>query len=113
MDLDPVPLALGGGDLFERRRLPEQECLSRFDLEAPPILRPELINFLSMLPSPNMSQERGDHSWYREEARRFRERAALTKNDDHWRNSYLRLARAYERIAEVLEADRRAQPRDR
>ena len=52
-------------------------------------------------------------SWYRVEAERLRDRAAAVKSDDHWRNSYLRLARAYERIADVLEADQRPQPRDR
>jgi hypothetical protein len=43
-------------------------------------------------------------SWYRDEAQRLRDNAF--KNDNHyWRDSCLRLARAYERIADVLEHD--------
>jgi predicted HicB family RNase H-like nuclease len=47
-------------------------------------------------------------SWYRDEAQRFRGKALSLKNDnDYWRDSCLRLARAYERIADVLEDDGR------
>ncbi len=49
----------------------------------------------------------GDRSWYRGEAQRLRDRAAAIKNGDPWRDSHLRLARAYERMADVLEDDRR------
>ena len=43
-------------------------------------------------------------SWYRDEAQRLRDNAF--KNDNHcWRDSCLRLARAYERIADVVEDD--------
>ena len=44
----------------------------------------------------------GDRSWYRGEAQRLRDRAAAIKNGDPWRDSHLRLARAYERMADVL-----------
>jgi hypothetical protein len=47
-------------------------------------------------------------SWYRDEAQLLRDKALAIKNDNHyWRDSYLRLARAYERIADVIERDRR------
>ena len=59
-----------------------------------------------------MSKTRA-HCWYRVEAERLRARAAAIKEDDHWRDSYLRLARAYERIADVLEGDRRRGLADR
>ena len=42
-------------------------------------------------------------SWYRNEAQRLRQRAAAVQNDDGLRNSYLSLAREYERLADVLE----------
>jgi hypothetical protein len=50
--------------------------------------------------------QRRDHSWYRDEARRTRERAAAVKNDEQLRDSYLALAREYERLADLLEANR-------
>lgn len=43
------------------------------------------------------------HCWYRVEAERIRARAAAVENDDGLRDSYLRLAREYERLADVLE----------
>lgn len=55
-----------------------------------------------MLPSP-MSEERRDHSWYREEAKRLRQRAGAITNDNQLRDSYLGLAREYDRLADVLE----------
>ena len=48
---------------------------------------------------------RTDRSWYRYEAQRLRDSALAIKNDNCWRDSYLRLARAYDRIADVLEDD--------
>jgi hypothetical protein len=48
----------------------------------------------------------GDRSWYRQEAKRLRDRAVAIR-DEHWRDSHLRLARAFERIADVLDEDRR------
>ena len=49
-------------------------------------------------------------SWYRDEAQRLRDRATAVEDDDPWRDSHLRLARAYDRMADVLEDDgRRAQ----
>ena len=42
-------------------------------------------------------------SWYRQEAERLRQRATATTADDQLRDSYLSLAREYERLAEVLE----------
>jgi hypothetical protein len=45
-------------------------------------------------------------SWYRDEAQHLRD-AALKKDNHYWRESCLRLARAYDRIADVLEDDRR------
>jgi hypothetical protein len=45
-------------------------------------------------------------SWYRDEAQRVRD-TALKHDNHYWRESYLRLARAYDRIADVLEDDRR------
>ena len=45
-------------------------------------------------------------SWYRDEAQRLRDTALKNDNRD-WRESYLRLARAHDRIADVLEDDRR------
>ena len=43
------------------------------------------------------------HCWYRVEAERIRARAVAVENDDGLRDSYLRLAREYERLADVLE----------
>ena len=43
------------------------------------------------------------HCWYRVEAERIRARAAAVENDDGLRDSYLRLATEYERLADVLE----------
>ena len=43
------------------------------------------------------------HCWYRVEAERIRARAAAVENDNGLRDSYLRLAREYERLADVLE----------
>ena len=48
---------------------------------------------MGMLPSP-MSEEPRDQSWYRDEAKRLRARAAAIANDD----SYLSLAREYDRL---------------
>ena len=48
---------------------------------------------------------RTDRSWYRHEAQRLRDSALAIKKDNCWRDSYLRLARAYDRIADVLEDD--------
>jgi hypothetical protein len=42
-------------------------------------------------------------SWYRQEADRLRQRATAITADDQLRDSYLSLAREYERLAEVLE----------
>jgi hypothetical protein len=42
-------------------------------------------------------------SWYRQEAERIRQRAATITADDQLRDSYLRLAREYERLAAILE----------
>jgi hypothetical protein len=42
-------------------------------------------------------------SWYRQEAERLRQRATAITADDQLRDSYLSLAREYERLAEVLE----------
>jgi hypothetical protein len=50
-----------------------------------------------------MSDERRDHSWYRDEAKRLRQRAAAITNDDQLRDSYRSLAREYDRLADVLE----------
>ena len=50
--------------------------------------------------------ERRDYSWYREEARRARERAAAVNNDNKLRDSYLALAREYERLADLLQDQR-------
>jgi len=50
-----------------------------------------------------------DPRWYREEARRLRQRAATVKEDDPLRDSYLRLAAEYEKLAELLER-RRQEP---
>ena len=47
--------------------------------------------------------ERRDQSWYRKEAGRARERAAAVINNDKLRDSYLALAREYERLADLLE----------
>ena len=44
-----------------------------------------------------------DHTWYRGEAKRLRDKAAAVKNDDALRNSYLSLAQEYERLADTLE----------
>jgi hypothetical protein len=44
-----------------------------------------------------------DSSWYRREAVRFRQRAATITDDNQLRDSYLSLARCYERLAEALE----------
>ena len=46
---------------------------------------------------------RHEPSWYRQEAERLRQRAATVTNDDQLRDSYLGLAREYERLAEILE----------
>ena len=46
------------------------------------------------------------HCWYRAEAERLRKRAAAAENDAPLRDSYLSLAREYERLADVLEARR-------
>ena len=46
------------------------------------------------------------HCWYRAEAQRLRARAAIVENDDRLRDSYLSLAREYERLADVLEGRR-------
>jgi hypothetical protein len=43
---------------------------------------------------------RTDPSWYRQEAERLCQRAAMIINDDHLRDSYLGLAREYERLAD-------------
>ena len=43
------------------------------------------------------------HCWYRVEAQRLRDRAVAVTTDDGLRDSYLRLAREYERLADVLE----------
>ena len=51
--------------------------------------------------------ERRDCSWYRDEAIRIRERAAAVSNNDKLRDSYLALAREYERLSDLLE-DRRS-----
>jgi hypothetical protein len=40
----------------------------------------------------------------RDEARRTRERAVPVKGDEQLRDSYLALAREYERLAQVLES---------
>jgi hypothetical protein len=42
-------------------------------------------------------------SWYRQEAERVRQRAATITADDQLRDSYLCLAREYERLAATLE----------
>jgi len=44
-----------------------------------------------------------DHTWYRHEAKRLRDKAAAVKNDEALRNSYLSLAQEYERLAGTLE----------
>ena len=41
--------------------------------------------------------------WYRWEAERLRQRAATITDDNQLRDSYLSLARCYERLAEALE----------
>jgi len=46
---------------------------------------------------------RRDHTWYRGEAKRLRDKAHAVKNDDHLRDSYLSLAREYDRLADTLE----------
>ena len=43
------------------------------------------------------------YCWYRAEAERLRKRAAAAENDALLRDSYLSLAREYERLADVLE----------
>ena len=50
-----------------------------------------------------MGERLHDYSWYRQEAARLRQRAAEITNDDRLRDSYLDLAREYERLAEILE----------
>ncbi len=42
-------------------------------------------------------------SWHRQEAERVRQRAATVTADDQLRDSYLCLAREYERLAAILE----------
>ena len=49
-----------------------------------------------------MSKPR-DHTWYRGEAKRLRDKASAVKNDEALRNSYLSLAQEYERLADILE----------
>jgi hypothetical protein len=49
-----------------------------------------------------MSKQRA-HCWYRAEAERLRERAVAVQNDEQLWDSYLSLAREYERLADVLE----------
>jgi hypothetical protein len=44
-----------------------------------------------------------DQTRYRAEAHRLRDKAAAVKNDDALRNSYLSLAREYDRLADTLE----------
>lgn len=44
-------------------------------------------------------------NWYRREVERLRERAATITADDQLRKSYLDLANAYERLAEILEGN--------
>ena len=44
-----------------------------------------------------------DHTWYRGEAKRLRDKAAAVKNDEALRNSYLSLAQEYEQLADTLE----------
>ena len=53
-----------------------------------------------------IASARMGRSWYRDEAQRLRDTAL--KNDNHFRReSCLRLARAYDRIADLSEDDRR------
>jgi hypothetical protein len=44
-----------------------------------------------------------DPGWYREEAKRLRERAAALANDNQLRDNYLRLALEYDKLADLLE----------
>ena len=44
-----------------------------------------------------------DHTWYRDEAKRLRDKAAAVKNDEALRDSYLTLASEYDRLADMLE----------
>jgi hypothetical protein len=48
--------------------------------------------------------ERRDGTWNRDEARRTRERAVPVNGDEQLRDSYLALAREYERLAQILES---------
>lgn len=54
------------------------------------------------LTGPPMDKGR-DHTWYRNEAKRLRDKAAAVRNDDALRNSYLSLAREYDHLADTLE----------
>ena len=51
-----------------------------------------------------------DHTWYRGEAKRLRDKADAVQNDDALRNSYLSLAREYDRLADTLENRHRPAP---
>jgi hypothetical protein len=44
-----------------------------------------------------------DASWYAEQAERLRQKAAAAKDDGALRNSYLGLAREYEKLAATLQ----------
>lgn len=48
-----------------------------------------------------------DHRWYREEAQRTRERAAAAQ-DPELRESFVRLALEYDKLADTLEAKSRS-----
>ncbi len=64
---------------------------------------------LSSFMNQRTSDPRGarlNSSWYRREAERLRERAATP--DDRWRESCMSLASEYERLAEILESNRRS-----
>ena len=45
-----------------------------------------------------------DASWYAEQAERLRQKAAAAKDDGALRNSYLGLAREYEKLAATLQS---------
>ena len=51
-----------------------------------------------------------DHTWYRGEAKRLRDKADAAQNDDALRNCYLSLAREYDRLADTLESRHRPAP---
>lgn len=74
-----------------------------------PAIEPGAVQLLTHIMGAHSSQcvpmnEHRDGSWYRDEARRTRERAAAVNGDEQLRDSYLALAREYERLAQILES---------